>query len=72
MLVSANKSKEKIKNMNNRGVKPDIKSITKNSDDYDEKYNKIKFNLDDKLPLNKMIEITSMIIVVTDIVHSLS
>ena len=72
MLVSANKSKEKIKNMNNCGVKPDIKSITKNSDDYDKKYNKIKFNLDDKLPLNKMIEITSMIIVVTDIVHSLS
>ena len=54
MLVSANKSKEKIKNMNNCGVKPDIKSITKNSDDYDEKYNKIKFNLDDKLPLNKI------------------
>ena len=25
---------------------------------------KIKFNLDDKLPLNKMIEISSMIIVV--------
>ena len=25
-----------------------IRSITKNSDDYDEKYVKIKFNLDDK------------------------
>ena len=34
-----------------------IRSITKNSDDYDEKYKKIKFNSDDELPLNKMIEI---------------
>ena len=32
-----------------------IRSITKISDDYDEKYIKMKFNLDDKLPLNKMI-----------------
>ena len=42
-----------------------IRAITKNSDDYDEKYMEIKFNLDDELPLNnKMIEIRSMIIVV--------
>ena len=27
--------------------------MTKNSDDYDEKYMKIKFNSDDELPLNK-------------------
>ena len=38
--------------------------MTKNSDNYDEKYMKIKFNLDDKLPLNKTIEISSIIIVV--------
>ena len=30
-----------------------IRSITKNSDNYDEKYMKIKFNSDDELPLNK-------------------
>ena len=30
-----------------------IRSITKNSDDYDEKYMKIKFNSDNELPLNK-------------------
>ena len=41
-----------------------IRAITKNSDDYDKKHMKIKFNLDDELPLNKMIEIPSMIIVV--------
>ena len=39
-------------------------SITKNSDCYDEKYVKIKFNLDSKLPLNKAMEIPTMIIVV--------
>ena len=37
---------------------------TKNSDDYDEKYMKIKFNSNGKLPLNKMKEIPSMIIIV--------
>ena len=39
-------------------------SITKNSDNYDEKYMKVKFNSDNELPLHKMIEIPSMIIVV--------
>ena len=32
-----------------------IRSITKSSDDYDEKYVKIKFNSDDELPLIKTI-----------------
>ena len=41
-----------------------IKLISKNSDDYDEKYMKINFNSDDELPLNKTIEIPGMIIVV--------
>ena len=31
-----------------------IRSITKNSNDYDEKYMKIKFDLVYDLPLNKM------------------
>ena len=44
-----------------------IRSITRNSDDYEvKKYMKIKFNWDDKLPLNKTIEIPSMIIVVRE------
>ena len=41
-----------------------IRSLTKNLDDYDENYMKIKFNSDDKLPLNKTIEIPRMIIAV--------
>ena len=53
-----------------------IRSIIKNSDDYDEKYMRIKFDLDDDLPLNKMIEIHNITIVVkgffmkiTNIIH---
>ena len=46
-----------------------IRPITKKSDDYDEKYIKIKFNSDDELPLNKTIEIPSMIIVVRAVFH---
>ena len=44
-------------------------SITKNSDDYDEKYMKIKFNLDDELSLNKTTEISTMTIVVRAIFY---
>ena len=40
-----------------------IRSITKNSDHYDEKYMKIKFHSNDKLPPNETIEIPSMTIV---------
>ena len=38
-------------------------------DDYDEHSMKIKFNSDDKLPLNKMVEIASLITVVRAVFH---
>ena len=38
--------------------------MTKTLDDYDEKYTKIKSNSGDKIPLNKMIEIPSIMIFV--------
>ena len=41
-----------------------IRSISKNSNDYKERYTKIKFNSDNELPLNKTIEIPTMTIVV--------
>ena len=41
-----------------------IRSVTKSSDDYDEQYIKIKLDSDEKLPLNKTIEIPVMVIVV--------
>ena len=70
-LVPTNESKEKIKKYEElwSKIRYSIRSITKNSDDYDEKYTKIKFNSDDKLPLNKWIEISSMIIVVRAIFY---
>ena len=58
------RANKKLKNMRNFGIKSEIWSITKNSDDYDEIYMKIKFNSDDELPLNNTTEIRRMIIVV--------
>ena len=70
-LVPTNKSKEKIKKYEKlwSKIKHLIRSITKNSDHYDEKYMKVKFNSDSELPLNKIIEIPSMIIVVRAVFH---
>ena len=65
-LVRTNESREKIKKYEEvwSKIRDLIRLISKNLDDYDIKYVKIKFNSDDKLPLNKTIEILSMIIVV--------
>ena len=41
-----------------------IRSMTKNSDDYDKKQTKIKFNSDEELPLNKTVEIPTITIVI--------
>ena len=46
-----------------------IRSITKNSDEYDLKYMKIKLHSDDQLLLNEMIEIFTMTIVVRAAFH---
>ena len=66
MLVPTER-KEKIKKYGEmwRKVRDLIRSITKNSFGY----MKIKFNLDVELPLNKMTEIPSMIIVVRAVFH---
>ena len=45
-----------------RKIRDLIRSITENSDDYDEKYMKIKFNSDEELLLNKTIEINNIIV----------
>ena len=65
-FVLTNESKEKIKKYEElwSKIRDLIMLITKSSDDHDEKYMKIKFTSDDKLPLNKTIETPSMIIVV--------
>ena len=70
-LVLTNESKEEIKKYEElwSKIRDLIRSITENSDDYDEKYMKIQFNSDDELPLNKTIEIHNMIIVVRAVFH---
>ena len=70
-LVPSNENKEKIKKYEElwSKIRDLIRSMTKNPDDYDEKCVKIKFNLDDELPLNQMIDIPSMIIVVRYVFH---
>ena len=62
------KAKKKLKKYGELWIKirDQIRSVTKNSDnyDYDEKYIKIKIDSDDELPLNKTIEIPTIVIVV--------
>ena len=58
MLVPANESKGKIKKYEEYEelwikIRDIVRSITKDLDDYDKKYIKIKFDSDDELPLHK-------------------
>ena len=46
-----------------------IRSITKNSDDYNENYMKVKVNSDGDLPLNKTIETYDATIIVWAVFH---
>ena len=71
MPIPTNEIKEKIKKYDELRIKIRyiIRSITKNLDEYDEKYMKIKFNSDDELPLNRTIGILCMILVVRPIFH---
>ena len=70
-LVPTNESKEKIKKYEEllSKIRDLIRSITKNTNNYDEKCMKIKFNSDEELPINKTIEIPSMIIVARAAFH---
>ena len=43
--------------------------MTNNSDNYDKKYMKIKFNSDDDLPLKKTLKLYKMVIVVRFVYH---
>ena len=70
-LVPTNENKEKIKKHGELWSKIGnlIRLITKNSDDYDEKFMEIKFNSDNELPLSKTIEILTMVIVIRAVFH---
>ena len=62
-LLPINESIEKIKKYEKlwNKIRYLIKLTTRTSGDYDKKYMKIKFNLDDEIPLTKMIEIPTML-----------
>ena len=62
-LVPSNESNEKIKKYEElrSKIKDLIRSVTKNADNYDKKYIKIKINSNGELPLNKMTEIHGMV-----------
>ena len=70
-LVPTNESKEKIKKYEElwSKIRDLIRSITKKSDDYDEKYMKIKLNSHTEAPLNKTVEVPTMTIVVRGVFH---
>ena len=46
-----------------------IRSITNNSNNYVEKYMRIKFNSDDNLPLKKTLKLHNIVIVVRYVFH---
>ena len=70
-LVPTNESKGKVKKYEElwSKIRDLMRSVTKNSDNYDEIYMKIKSNSDDELPLNKTTEIRSITIVVRVVFH---
>ena len=70
-LVPTNESQEKVKTYEELWIKirNSIGSITKKSDDFDEKYIKIEFDSDDNFPLSKTIKIHVMVIIVRAIFH---
>ena len=59
MLIKYTELWDKINNL--------IKQINDKPGDYDEKYMKIKFNLDDNLPLSKILKIHNMTIVIRSV-----
>ena len=70
-LVSIDESKDTVKNCEElrNEIRDVIKSIINNSENYYEKYIKIKFDLDDNLPLKKTLELYNMVIVVKSVFH---
>ena len=63
------KAKKEIKKYEEPWIRESVRSITKDSVDYDKKYMKIKVNSDDDLPLNKAIESPTVTIVVRAVFH---
>ena len=73
MLVPTDESKDILQKYDElwTKVKDLIRSITNNSDDYDKKYMKIKFNSYDILPPKKTPELHNMVIIMISVFYEL-
>ena len=71
MLVPTDESQGTLRNCKElwSNVTDLISSIANTSDNYDEKYKKIKFSSDDNLPLRKTLELRNMVIIVRSLFH---
>ena len=66
---STDENKELLKKCNDvfNGIRDKIKELNSNECDYEKDYMKIKFNLDDDLPLNKQLKFHNMTITITSV-----
>ena len=71
MLIPTDESQGTLRNCKEvwNNVTDLISSIANTSDNYDEKYKKIKFSSDDNLPLRKTLELRNMVIIVRSLFH---
>ena len=70
-MVPTNESDDKIQKYEELWIKirDSFRSVTENSDDYDEKNMRIKFHTDDKLPLNEILKIPIIAIDFRAVLH---
>ena len=68
---STDENKELLKKYNDvfNGIRDKIKEINSNDCDYEKDYMKIKFNLDDDLPLHKSLEFHLMTITIRHVIE---
>ena len=69
MLVPTDESKDTLKKYEElrNEIRYLIRSIINNSENYYEKYTKIKFNSDDNLPSKKTLDLYNMVIIVRSV-----
>ena len=70
-LVPTDESKDRLNKYEElwNKIRDLIRSITNNSENYDEEYMSIKFNSDDNIPLKKTVDISNMVIVFRSVFH---
>ena len=71
MLIPTDESKDKLRKYEKlcNKIRDLVRSITSNSENYDEKYMEIKFNWDNDLSLKKILELHNLVIVVKSVFH---